>query len=89
MSLHVISESKIRPTTAEIGDFEATGNDGAVLPRIFQGEMLACVVLGGREYWRQQEREEWMNRLIMRRHQFRTMVRSAIINQDSSGIRRG
>jgi hypothetical protein len=80
MSLHVISESKIRPTTAEIGDFEATGNDGAVLPRLFQREMLACLVLGGREYWRQPKREEWMNRLIMRRNQFRTMVQSAIID---------
>jgi hypothetical protein len=80
MSLHVISESKIRPTTTEIGDFEASGNDGAVLARLFstRDAGLPCSRRAG--ILAPTKREDWMNRLIMRRNQFRTMVQSAIIN---------
>ena len=36
----------------EIGDFDAIGNDKMALPRRCRRDMLACVVPGGREYWR-------------------------------------
>jgi len=61
---HVISESKIRPSITEIGDFEASRPACRFRPGGPRANKLACVVPGGREYWRQQKREEWMNRLI-------------------------
>jgi hypothetical protein len=51
MSLHVISESKIRPAARKTGissRLEAATGFGLGQ---FAGNKLACVVPGGREYW--------------------------------------
>jgi hypothetical protein len=53
LSLHVISESKIRPSLTEFRDFSVTGRGSPVGGGRSGWNRLACVVGGGREYWLQ------------------------------------